>query len=543
MREPETLQTPRSPSTQARGLGSRFSLGSGLGLGLSLALGLSLSLGCRSVPTDEAGDTSQVADNAVHADSVVVERLLALTLSGQVLGTVESRLEKGTDGTWTTREFSTFSMTRQGGGADAEFSSTTESVTVYDPAHELVSDLSIEREAGITITRRVTMDGPALISSYTGPGHETPKVERFTLPPEYRSSLAVNFELLETFEHTGEAATLEFRSFNADRERFELSELTLLGTVDYAHGDLHIPGYEWRVREEDGTVIESITDLDFMPLKLEVGGVFAATLVDEPPEMGGAPAKIDSELPVGGKTATTWWELAKQEVVVSVEGDVDPDAPPMWENNHYHRVERDGPRYTMTLLSTRPPAGFQAPGLPMTLSDPELSRYLEPTPMAQSDDPLMIQTAQGIIKGEKDSFVAAQMIIEAVFQGLSKEAGVRGSATAIEVLRNGRGDCTEHAVLVVALMRAAGIPARAIDGIVIAAEGDGSGVAGYHEWAEIWLGEWIGVDATVGETGTSARYLEFSIDEPGNLGSGGKMMRSIGKTKIELGPHELYEGR
>ncbi len=77
--------------------------------------------------------------------------------------------------------------------------------------------------------------------------------------------------------------------------------------------------------------------------------------------------------------------------------------------------------------------------------------------------------------------------------------------------------------------------------IVIASENGGEGVAGYHAWAEIWLGEWIGVDATVGETGTSARYLQFSLDEPGSIGSGGKMMRSIGRTTIELGPHETYE--
>ena len=124
---------------------------------------------------------------------------------------------------------------------------------------------------------------------------------------------------------------------------------------------------------------------------------------------------------------------------------------------------------------------------------------------------------------------------------LDKQAGVRGSATATEVLHNRAGDCTEHAVLVVALMRAAGIPAPAVDGIVLASDGGGAGMGGYHAWAEIWLGEWIGVDATVNETGTSARYLQFGIDEPGEISSGGKLMRSIGKTSIELGPYLTFE--
>ena len=111
------------------------------------------------------------------------------------------------------------------------------------------------------------------------------------------------------------------------------------------------------------------------------------------------------------------------------------------------------------------------------------------------------------------------------------------------MLQNGAGDCTEHAVLVVALMRAAGIPARVVDGIVFASDRGGQGMAGYHAWAEIWLGQWIGVDATVDETGTSARYLNFGVDEPGMPGSNGKMLRSIGKTTIELGPHLTYEER
>jgi transglutaminase-like putative cysteine protease len=177
----------------------------------------------------------------------------------------------------------------------------------------------------------------------------------------------------------------------------------------------------------------------------------------------------------------------------------------------------------------------------MSITDPEVERYLKPTDMAQSDNPSITAEAKRIVGSETNAMLAAKLIIGAVFESLDKQAGVRGSATALEVLQNGAGDCTEHAVLVVALMRAAGIPARTVDGIVIAADGGGNGIAGYHAWAEIWLGQWIGVDATVDETGTSARYLEFGIDEPGSLGSGGKMMRSIGKTKIELGPHRIYE--
>ncbi|NVB39455.1 transglutaminase domain-containing protein [Pseudenhygromyxa sp. WMMC2535] len=502
---------------------------------------LLLTLGaCSSVPNGhEPGDDPAQSSASQDEGATHIERVLAISIAGQPVGYVETTLDKHPDGTWTNAERVTFSMIRQGGGDDAQFSSTTESTSVYDPAHEFVSETEIEREAGITITRSLTLEGREFVSSYTGPSRDTPEIKRFPLPEDYRSSLAVDFELVEEFERTGQPATRRFASFDAERERFERSELTLLGREDFEHGGQIIPAWRFRAVEEDGTVIESLTDADFMPLMLEAGGTFLASLVDAPPVLDpSALGKIDSELPVLGKTAPNWWMLASQEVTVTVEGD-DPELPPLWEDGHYHAVERDGSRYTMTLLSTRPPADFEHPQLPLSVDDPELRKYLAPTAMAQSDDPAIVSVARQLAGDETDALVVADRIIAAVFSGIDKQAGMRGSATASEVLQNAAGDCTEHAVLVVALMRAAGIPARAVDGIVLAADRSGQGVAGYHAWAEIWVGEWIGVDATVGETGTSARYLLFGVDEPGTLGAGGKMMRTIGKTKIELGAHQL----
>jgi hypothetical protein len=503
-------------------------------------LALATAIACHSVPPTHDRETQQVDAQSSTDASVIIERLLAVSVTGQTLGTVHSELEKAADGTWTMRELVTFSLIREGGGADAAFSSTTQSVTVYDANHQFVSEVEIEHEADVTITRTITLEGDEIVSSYSGPGRAE-QIKRFTLPDDYRSSLAVDFELVEQWRQTGQPATRSFSSFDNDRERFEQTEVTLTGEIEFRHGDALIPAYVFRATQEDGTVIDSIVDHDFTPLKVDAAGSFVATLVDEAPVLGQAGAgRINSELPVTGRTTARWWELAEQKITTTVEGD-DPKAPSLWEDNHYHRVVREGERYQMTLLSTLPDAHFVAPALPLSLEDPELRRYLDPTSMAQSDDPKIVAAAAQIIGKETNSLIVASLIVTSVFDSIDKQAGARGSATASEVLRNGAGDCTEHAVLVVALMRAAGIPARAVDGIVFAADQGGSGMAGYHAWAEIWLGQWIGVDATVNETGTSARYLAFGIDEPGSIGSSGKMMRSIGKTKIELGPHLTYE--
>jgi hypothetical protein len=509
-------------------------------LQLLLPLTLLLTLGCPAGPPVEDGEAQQPTAGAIDQQGGA-QRILAIQVSGQTLGVVEVRLEKAADGTWTSHERVTFSMTRQGGGADATFNTVSESVTVFDPQHEFVSEVEVDREAGIEITRKLRREGDKLISEYQGPDRNT--VREFPLPDDYRSSLRVYFDALAQWRETGQPVTVAYSSFSSERERFEKIEVTFLGEASYEHAGKQLPGYSMREKSEDGTVINTIVDHDFVPMKLDASGTFIATMVDEPPVLGAASpggGTISAELPVAGKTEPEWWTLGEQKIEVTVEGDTDPTLPDLWEDNHYHQVERQGQEYALTLTTTRPGPDFRSPTLPMKV-DADIARFLEATPMAQSDNPAIQALAREIVGTEKDAMKAAEKIIAAVFHGIAKEAGARGSATATEVLRNGSGDCTEHAVLVVALMRAAGIPARVVDGIVLAADADGSGQAGYHAWAEIWLGQWIGVDGTVGETGTSARYLEFGIDEPGQIGSGGKMMRAIGKTKIELGPHKTFE--
>lgn len=67
---------------------------------------------------------------------------------------------------------------------------------------------------------------------------------------------------------------------------------------------------------------------------------------------------------------------------------------------------------------------------------------------------------------------------------------------ASQVAINREGDCTEHAVLLVALARAIGKPARVVLGVLLADTRDGVGSFG-HAWAEIHDGDgWQIADAT-----------------------------------------------
>lgn len=70
--------------------------------------------------------------------------------------------------------------------------------------------------------------------------------------------------------------------------------------------------------------------------------------------------------------------------------------------------------------------------------------------------------------------------------------------SASEIIKNKSGDCTEHTVLAVSILRSLGIPARAIAGMLLSEEFEGrKNVFVYHMWAEAFVnGKWILADAT-----------------------------------------------
>ena len=63
-----------------------------------------------------------------------------------------------------------------------------------------------------------------------------------------------------------------------------------------------------------------------------------------------------------------------------------------------------------------------------------------------------------------------------------------GLASAGEVAQTAQGDCTEHAVLLAALLRAEGIPSRTVSGLIYIDQFLGEqGIFGYHMWTQAWL--------------------------------------------------------
>lgn len=131
-----------------------------------------------------------------------------------------------------------------------------------------------------------------------------------------------------------------------------------------------------------------------------------------------------------------------------------------------------------------------------------------------------------------------------VFRYINAKSLDTAFATASEVARNRAGDCSEHGVLLVALLRAAGIPARGVVGLIYADAFAGrEKIFGYHMWAQALLTidgkeRWVDFDGTLppqfprDATHIALGYTDFS--DEGSLLSLSSVAAAMGQLQIKV---------
>jgi transglutaminase-like putative cysteine protease len=151
------------------------------------------------------------------------------------------------------------------------------------------------------------------------------------------------------------------------------------------------------------------------------------------------------------------------------------------------------------------------------------SELLEATPEIDHDDPAIRALSAKLVAPGDGVYAAARKISDAVYRRLDKTYG-SSRDRASEVLEAGKGDCTEHTLLFVALARASGVPARQVHGLVYARYQDGVDALYWHAWPEVRAGsEWIALDPTFGQPVADATHIALGrgtqVDTVGLLGA------------------------
>jgi len=143
-----------------------------------------------------------------------------------------------------------------------------------------------------------------------------------------------------------------------------------------------------------------------------------------------------------------------------------------------------------------------------------------PNVWMESDNEVIRQMAREAVGDETDALAAARRIERYVREAITVKDLSLGFATAVEAAEQKAGDCTEHAVLAAAMARAAGMPSRVVGGLVYAdlLPGVQGGGFGYHMWAEVFVGEWLPVDAALGgHDATHLALVRSGLNGPDDL--------------------------
>lgn len=142
-------------------------------------------------------------------------------------------------------------------------------------------------------------------------------------------------------------------------------------------------------------------------------------------------------------------------------------------------------------------------------NEKNLNRYLA--------DTRLLEITSAEIQSLKKKFSSSQSKLDDVMRFVynyitNKSEGIP-IVSARTVLQTRTGDCTEHAVLTVALLRALGIPARAVVGMILCREfGHYHNVFVFHMWAEAFTGgRWVLVDSTRPSEIHPNRYIAFAV--------------------------------
>ena len=151
--------------------------------------------------------------------------------------------------------------------------------------------------------------------------------------------------------------------------------------------------------------------------------------------------------------------------------------------------------------------------------------FLKAGPFIQSDDQKIQALAQEIVGNHQEPLMKVRKLVDWVYQNIDKRP-VLSLPDALSTLENRIGDCNEHAVLLAALARAAGIPCRIEAGLAYF-----NGRFYYHAWNRVYLGRWITVDAVFGQIPADVSHIRLVT---GSLSHQLDLMGVIGKVKLRV---------
>jgi len=410
-----------------------------------------------------------------------VETWYVVRISGSVVGFASETVRQG-DGQILYRSHTNLSLKRM--GTPLSMFMMMEEETDGDGRFRRAR---MEMDASVTgMKTNAVLDGDSVRLSFESGGHTSTKVVA------WEDDALSQYQAEETVEKwlAGEEDVLRYRVFSVDDGSFKIKRVergeSVVETRDGEERKLH------SIREFDGEgdvpVSTSWFDEDNEAVRTVIAQMGMEITIERIEREEMASIEIEPN-----------FDIIRQSMI-PVEGYPDPpagveDVTMRLELSYAVSSERDfqGPNQKevrrgeewVEILISRETINR------MTVPDGERDAFLAAGQYIQSDHASVVAIADSIRKANSgDEWAIATEISRWVHDWITGKNFEQGFASALEVLESREGDCTEHSMLLTALLRAAGIPARPAVGLAYS-----QGTLVGHMWSEAHVDYWRSLDA------------------------------------------------
>ncbi len=169
-----------------------------------------------------------------------------------------------------------------------------------------------------------------------------------------------------------------------------------------------------------------------------------------------------------------------------------------WDSAEQKVIDRNAESLTIDTAAAAPQA---------VISDEERAEYLKATERVDFGHPAMREFVKGINDGKRTPAQMVEELARRVAATVKTEPEV-GIKSASGILADPKGDCTEHALLLVAAARAVEVPARFALGV----RKDEEGKFVPHVWTQFWDGNrFVDLDATTNTFLVGSGAIQFFV--------------------------------
>ncbi|CAA0094979.1 transglutaminase-like domain-containing protein [Zhongshania aliphaticivorans] len=315
-------------------------------------------------------------------------------------------------------------------------------------------------------------------------------IERYPIPQPFLLAEGLRLTLIKLADTRQE---FEYYSWNFSTRQFDKTQLRISPYTSSEH-----PDYAWRIQKTTGLNSNSkhtdiFTDTQFHVLE-ERSHSNGEELLITSCDKACATASFVPNTHVYRQLIQSPYKISDTalhgKIRYQLSGDFQLDLPNTYEQRSNRTL--DGAEIIVCK-----DCGTETPPDNSTLRDTLEGNYWLP-----AQTPIFKNVVADILPNSSSASGQMQRLTRYVARHMSEEPSYSGYATALEAYNSKQGDCTEHALLLATLARAAQIPTRVVFGLAYTNERflGRKYVFVPHAWVQAWTGErWESYDSGLGE--------------------------------------------